>query len=393
MRFEFATATRIIFGRGTIQEVGPLAAEMGKSAFVVTGHSTKRAEPLIEQLDKYKIKHTLFNVTGEPTTTTVKKAVEQARRSKPDSVIGIGGGSVLDTGKVVAALLTNTGKLEEYLEVVGEGKPIKQCPQPYIAIPTTAGTGAEVTRNAVLGVPEHKVKVSMRSLLMLPRVALVDPELTYSMPPTLTASTGIDALTQLIEAYVSSKANPLIDGICREGIKRAGHSLRKAYEACPERSRRDGSNESAREDMSLASLFSGLALANAGLGAVHGFAGPLGGMIPAPHGVICARFLPHVMQANVQALKTRQADSPYLTRYDEVAQLLTGKAKAQASDGVVWIQKLCETLKVPKLSEFGLTENDFPQAIAKAKRSNSMKGNPIQLTDNELMEILKRANL
>jgi len=385
MRFEFATATRIIFGRGTIQEVGPLASEMGKSAFVVTGHSTKRAEPLIEQLDKYKIKHTLFNVTGEPTTIIVKEAVEQARRCKPDLVIGIGGGSVLDTGKVVAPLLTNTGKLEEYLEIAGEGKPIKQSTPPYIAIPTTAGTGAEVTRNAVLGVPEHKVKVSMRSLLMLPRVALVDPELTYSMPPTLTAGTGIDALTQLIEAYVSSKANPLIDGICREGIKRAGRSLRKAYQ--------DGSNESAREDMSLASLFSGLALANAGLGAVHGFAGPLGGMISAPHGVICTRFLPYVMQANVQALKTRQADSPYLTRYDEVAQLLTGKAKAQASDGVVWIQKLCETLKVPSLTEFGLTEDDFPQAIAKAKRSNSMKGNPIQLTDNELMEILKRANL
>lgn len=230
MRFEFATATRIIFGRGTIQEVGPSASEMGKSAFVVTGRSIKRAEPLLEQLDKHKIKHVTFNVTGEPTTTIVKEAVEQARQNKPDLVIGIGGGSVLDTGKVVAALLTNTGKLEEYLEVVGEGKPIKQSPLPYIAIPTTAGTGAEVTRNAVLGVPEQKVKVSMRSPLLLPRVAMVDSELTYSMPPALTASTGLDALTQLIEAYVSNKANPLIDGICREGIKRAGRSLRKAYE-------------------------------------------------------------------------------------------------------------------------------------------------------------------
>jgi alcohol dehydrogenase class IV len=392
-KFEFATATRIIFGRGTIREVGPLAAEMGSSAFVVTGNSKKRAEPLLEQLDKYKIKYILFNVAGEPTTMMVKEAVEQARRSKPDLVIGIGGGSVLDTGKVIAPLLTNTGRLEEYLEIVGDGKPIKQNPLPYIAIPTTAGTGAEVTRNAVLGVPEHKVKVSMRSLLMLPRVAVVDPELTYSMPPTLTASTGLDALTQLIEAYVSNKANPLMDGICREGIKRAGRSLRKVYEACPERSRRDNGNEAAREDMALASLFSGLALANAGLGAVHGFAGPMGGMISAPHGVICTRFLPYVMQANVEALKTRQADSPYLTRYDEVAQLLTGKERAQASDGVVWIQELCETLKVPSLTEFGLTEYDFPQAIAKAKRSNSMKGNPIQLTDNELMEILKRANL
>jgi len=412
MRFEFATATRIIFGRETIREVGPLSAEMGSSAFVVTGSSTKRAGPLVEQLDNYKIKHVMFNVTGEPTTTIVKEAIEQARLAKPDLVIGIGGGSVLDTGKVVAALLTNTGKLEEYLEIVGEGKPIKKSPLPHIAIPTTAGTGAEVTRNAVLGVPEQKVKVSIRSPLMLPRVAVVDPELTYSMPPALTASTGLDALTQLIEAYVSNKANPLTDGVCREGIKRAGRSLRKAYEACPERSRRDSGNPrvflsktraGAREDMALASLFSGLALANAGLGAVHGFAGPLGGMsilrstakdeISAPHGVICARFLPYVMQANVQTLKTRQADSPYLIRYDEVAQLLTGKAKAQASDGVVWIQELCETLKVPSLTKFGLKEQDFPEVVAKAKKSSSMKGNPIQLTDNELMEILKRANL
>jgi len=395
MRFEFATATRIIFGRGTIREVGPLSADMGSSAFVVTGSSTKRAGLLLEQLDKHRIKHVMFNVTGEPTTTIVKEAIEQARLTKPDLVIGIGGGSVLDTGKVIAALLTNTGRLEEYLEVVGDGKPIKQSPLPYIAIPTTAGTGAEVTRNAVLGVPEQKVKVSMRSPLMLPRVAVVDPELTYSMPPALTASTGLDALTQLIEAYVSNKANPLTDGICREGIKRAGRSLRKVYE--------DGSNEAAREDMSLASLFSGLALANAGLGAVHGFAGPLGGMsilrstakdeISAPHGVICARFLPYIMQANVQVLKTRQADSPYLTRYDEVAQLLTGKTKAQASDGVVWIQELCETLKVPPLTEFGLKEQDFPEVVAKAQKSSSMKGNPIQLTDNDLMEILKRANL
>jgi len=335
----------------------------------------------------------MFNVTGEPTTTIVKEAVEQARQNKLDLVIGIGGGSVLDTGKVVAALLTNTGKLEEYLEVVGEGKPINQSPLPYITIPTTAGTGAEVTRNAVLGVPEQKVKVSMRSPLMLPHVAVIDPELTYSMPPALTASTGLDALTQLIEAYVSNKANPLIDGVCREGIKRAGRSLRKAYE--------DSGNEAAREDMALASLFSGLALANAGLGAVHGFAGPLGGMISAgtppcgnpPHGVICARFLPYVMQANVQALKTHQADSPYLTRYDEVAQLLNCNTKAKAINGVTWVQELCETLKVPSLTKFGLKEQDFPEVVAKAKKSSSMKGNPIQLTDNELMEILKRANL
>ena len=262
MRFEFATASQIIFGPGTIREVAGEAAGMGKRAFVITGRSTERAGPLLEQLNKHAIEYVTFSVPTEPTTTIVTEAVKQAREAKSDLVIGIGGGSVLDTGKVIAAMLTNSGKLLDYLEVVGLGKPLKKTPVSYIAIPTTAGTGAEVTRNAVLAVPEKQVKVSMRSPLMLPRLAVVDPELTHSMPPSITAVTGLDALTQLIEAYVSNKANPMTDGICREGLKRAGRSLRQACE--------NGSDSNAREDMALASLFSGLALANAKLGAVHG---------------------------------------------------------------------------------------------------------------------------
>ncbi|MHC4604399.1 MAG: iron-containing alcohol dehydrogenase [Planctomycetota bacterium] len=383
MRFEFATATRIIFGQGTIQEVAPLAAEMGSCAFVVTGRTLQRAESLLEQLNNQGIKYVTFNVPGEPTTTIAKAGVRQARQAKSDLVISIGGGSALDTGKVIAAMLTNSGELEDYLEVVGRGKPLARSPVPHIAIPTTAGTGAEVTRNAVLGVPDHQVKVSMRSPFMLPRLAVVDPVLTYSMPPTVTASTGLDALTQLMEVYVSNKANALTDGICREGLRRAGRSLRQAYE--------NGSNRAAREDMAIASLFGGLGLANAKLGAVHGFAGPLGGMISAPHGVICARLLPFVCEANVQALQRRAADSPALARYDEIAQLLTGTTTAKAVDGVAWVQELCEALKVPPLTEFGLKEQDFPTVVAKAQKSSSMKGNPIILADDELMEILKRA--
>ncbi|MHC4559940.1 MAG: iron-containing alcohol dehydrogenase, partial [Planctomycetota bacterium] len=316
MRFEFATPTHIIFGPGTIRDVASLAVEMGKHAFVVTGRSLKRAGPLLKDLTKQGIEYTMFCINGEPTTTIAKKGIEKARRAKCDLVIGIGGGSALDSGKVIAAMLTNIGELEDYLEVVGDGKPLTQSPVPYIAIPTTAGTGAEVTRNAVLIVPEHQVKVSLRSPLLPPRLAVVDPVLTHSMPPSITASTGLDALTQLMEAYVSNKANPLTDGICREGLKRAGRSLLRAYE--------NSSNTAAREDMALASLFSGLALANAKLGAVHGFAGPLGGMICAPHGTICARLLPYVMETNVQALQNRKPDSPALARYDEIAQLLTG---------------------------------------------------------------------
>ena len=384
MRFEFATATRIIFGPGTISEAASLSGQMGKRAFVVTGRTAERAKPLLERLDKQVIESVTFNVSGEPTTTIATAAVKAARRAKCDLVISIGGGSVLDTGKVVAAMLNNSGELEDYLEVVGAGRPLTLNAAPHIAIPTTAGTGAEVTRNAVLSVPEHKVKVSMRSPFMLPRLAVVDPVLTHSMPPSVTASTGLDALTQLLEVYVSGQANPLTDGICREGLRRAGRSLRRAYE--------DGNDHDAREDMAMASLFSGLGLANAKLGAVHGFAGPLGGMYSAPHGDICARLLPFVMEANVQALRQRNAASPALAKYDEAARLLTGKHTAQAPDAVTWMQELCLALKVPSLARFGLKQQDFETIAAKAKKSSSMKGNPVELTNDELLNIIRAAN-
>jgi alcohol dehydrogenase class IV len=383
MDFEFATAGRIIFGSGAAQQIAPLAAQMGSHALVVTDMRVEGAQAIIEQLNQQGLECLTFEVDCEPTTDIIKSGAGQARQARRNLVIGIGGGSVLDTGKAIAAMLTNKGELEDYLEVVGKGRPLTEPPVPYIAVPTTAGTGAEVTRNAVLAVPEHGVKVSMRSPLMLPRVAVVDPVLTYSMPPAATASTGLDALTQVMEPYVSNKANPLTDGICREGLKLAARSLEKAYE--------DGSDAAAREDMSLASLFGGLALANAKLGAVHGFAGPLGGMIHAPHGVICARLLPHVMAMNVRALQSRAADSPALARYNEVAQLLTGKATARASDGVAWVQGLCEVLKVPPLTEYGLKQADFGAAVAKAQKASSMKGNPISLTADELTEILTNA--
>ncbi len=383
MRFEFATAGRIIFGPGTSKELAPIASQLGTRAFVVTGRTTDRARPLLEELKSKAVDYVTFNVPGEPTTTIVNSAVEQARRAQSDVVISLGGGSAIDTGKAVAAMLTNSGQLEDYLEVVGRGRQLTNRAAAHIAVPTTAGTGAEVTRNAVLGVPERGVKVSMRSELMLPRLAVVNPELTYSMPPEVTASTGLDALTQLMEAYVSNRANPMTDGICRQGLALAGRSLRQAYQ--------DGSNAAAREDMSVASLFSGLALANAGLGAVHGLAGPLGGMTSASHGVICARLLPIVCRVNVRALQSRAADSPALSRYDEIGQILTGKATARATGGVAWLQKLCAELNVPPLERFGLKEQDFPVVVNKAKKSSSMKGNPIELTDDELMEILENA--
>jgi alcohol dehydrogenase class IV len=298
-------------------------------------------------------------------------------------VIALGGGSAIDTGKAIAALAANPGDPLDYLEVIGKGRPLAHAPLPVIAIPTTAGTGAEVTRNAVLESPQHRVKVSLRSPLMLPRVALVDPELTRSVPPNITASTGMDALTQVIEPFVSARANPLTDSLCREGMTRAARALRRVYA--------DGDDADARADMALASLFGGLALANAGLGAVHGFAGPLGGMFHAPHGALCAALLPHVTAANIQALRQRQPQHPALARYDEIAVILTGDADARAADAVAWLGTLLADLNIPPLRAYHITPADFPAIVAASARASSMKANPIVLTDAELMAVLEAA--
>ena len=383
MRFEFATATRIIFGPGTLQQVGPLAAEMGRRALVVTGLTASREAPLIVELDAQGVASVIFSVAGEPTIETAQQGAQRAKEAACDMVIGIGGGSAMDTGKAIAALMTNGGDLLDYLEVIGKGQSLAKPSAPYIAIPTTAGTGAEVTRNAVLASPEHRVKVSLRSPSMLPRLALVDPELTYSLPPGITASTGLDALTQLIEPFVSVRANPVTDAFCREGMRRAARSLRRAYE--------HGDDAAAREDMALASLMGGLALANAGLGAVHGFASVIGGMFPAPHGAVCARLLPHVMAVNIKALEERKPESDTLSRYDELAQILTGNEKASARDGVTWVRELSEALRIPPLAAYGMTQDDWPSVIEKSAAASSMKANPIQLTADEMREILALA--
>jgi alcohol dehydrogenase class IV len=385
MQFQFATATRIVFGKGTSNDAITEAVHCGKKAFIVTGRNGSRVQPFIEQLDAQKIAVTTFQVAGEPTVPMVTEAAEAARSADCDMVISIGGGSVIDTGKAVAALLRNTGTLLDYLEVVGKGKKIEYPAAPFIAIPTTAGTGAEVAKNSVITSPEHHVKVSMRSPFMLPRCAIIDPELTFSLPPELTASTGLDALTQCIESYVSAKSNPLTDSLCREGIQRAARSLQTA---CT-----NGTNVAAREDMAVASLFSGLALANSGLGAVHGFAGPIGGMIEAPHGTVCALLLPHVIKANVKALHERDPHSHALERYLHVAQMVTGTTEASVSDGVTWIRQLCSSLPVPAADSIAVTRSLFPSVVAAAQKASSMKGNPVTLTEDELHEILENAFL
>ena len=298
-------------------------------------------------------------------------------------MIGFGGGSAIDAAKAIAALLTNGGELLDYLEVIGRAQPLARPSAPCIAIPTTAGTGSEVTRNAVLASPAHQVKVSLRSPHMLPRVALVDPELTFDLPPAVTAATGLDALTQLIEPFVSSRANPLTDAYCIDGIRRAARSLRRAVE--------NGRDATAREDLALASLFGGLALANAGLGAVHGFAAPIGGTFSAPHGAVCAALLPHVIDANRRALRERAPTHPALSRYDEIARLITSRSDASATDLVRWTQRLTTDLEIPSLASYGITREHVPALIGAAANASSMKANPIALTPPELTAILEAA--
>ena len=383
MRFEFATAARIIFGEGAVREVAPAAAAMGRRALLVAGATPGRTAFLAPLLEAAGVSSVPFAVPGEPTVDLVRTGTARARAEACDLVIALGGGSAIDAGKALAAMLANPGDPLDYLEVIGAGRPLRQPSVPFIAIPTTAGTGSEVTRNAVLASPEHRVKASLRAAGMLPRLAVVDPELTFDLPRSVTASTGLDALTQCIEPYVSVRANPMTDLVCVEGIRRAALALPRVWD--------NGADRAARSEMAWASLLGGMALANAALGAVHGFAAPIGGMFPAPHGAVCAALLPHVMEANVQALRERAAGAEPLRRYDEIARLLTGQSHATAEDGVRWVAALCRKLEVPPLRAYGLDEAAIPDLVSKAAAASSMKGNPIALTSEELRRIVSAA--
>jgi alcohol dehydrogenase class IV len=382
MNFEFATASRIIFGEGKRQALGGVIAEVGRRVLVVQGRDKEgRLGWLKEILADGRIEYSTVRVLSEPGISLVEEGAKEARERHCDVVIGVGGGSAIDAGKAIAALATNEAPALEYLEVVGKGKPLTETPLPFIAVPTTAGTGAEVTRNAVLWSKEHGLKVSLRSAKMLPAVAVVDPELTYGVPAEITAYTGLDALTQLIEPFLCTKANPVTDALCREAMPRVAKSLRVAYG--------DGANGEARREMALGSLFGGLALANAGLGAVHGFAAPMGGMFAAPHGAICAALLPGALAVNLRVVRERKPEKA--SRFDEMARLITGSGSARGEDGVKWVEELCDELKVRRLGEYGVTPGSYDPLCERAAQASSMKANPVELKREELREILERA--
>jgi len=377
--FSFATATRIVFGENSLQTVPEIGIVREKTVMLVTGSKLERA-PKLTDIFPPKTQIHFYQINGEPTIQMIDGGVSLARETGCEVVIGLGGGSVIDAAKAIAAMVPNRGELLDYLEVIGKGKALTEKPLPCIAIPTTAGTGAEVTKNSVIKSVENHVKVSLRSDYMYPTVAVVDPLLTHSMSPELTASTGVDALTHLMETFVSNQSNPFIDMICREGLKRVSRSLLTAFHY--------GKNSEARADMAMASMLGGMALANVKLGAVHGFAGPMGGMFPIPHGTVCASLMSATMEMNLEALTEKNGD---LSKYTELAQILTGSSLAKAEDGIVWAENLVGELCIPPLSSFGITEKDFPELVAKAKVSSSMKGNPMELDDSQLKWILEKS--
>ncbi|MBW2260722.1 MAG: iron-containing alcohol dehydrogenase [Deltaproteobacteria bacterium] len=379
----FRSAGEIVFGRGTLERIGGIAAGLGSRAMVVRGGRHLDASRNIARLEALLgdtgVEAIFFTVRGEPDVEVVDGAAEAARGARCDLVIGIGGGSALDAAKAVAGLLTSGGSALDYMEVVGRGRTIDRPAAPLVAVPTTAGTGTEVTKNAVITSREKSFKASMRSPHLVPAVALVDPALTDFMPRRVTAATGLDALTQLVEAYVTRKANPLTDALALQGITLASRSLVRACD--------NGDDHEARDDMALAALLSGLCLANAGLGAVHGFAAPLGAAFPVPHGVACAALLPHVMEANVAALRREDAGGPALARYDRVAVAL---GAGDADGAVALARELVQKLEIPPLSRYGIGEGDVAVLVERARQASSMKGNPVALGDKVLADVLRR---
>jgi len=390
MNFEHFSVPRIVFGKGRFQETGTVAATFGRKALIVT-HDSASALPLTDRLAALLrsagVTAEVHRVAGEPEVKDVDAGIATAQASNAEVLIGLGGGSAIDAAKAMAGVLANGGSALDYMEVIGQGKKITVPAVPWIAVPVTAGTGAEVTRNAVIGFKEKHFKASLRSELLMARVALIDPELHIKVRPEVTARCGMDALTQCLEAFVSQKAQPLSDQAALDGLHRAARSLRRAYQK--------GDDVEARGEMALAALCGGIALTNAGLGAVHGFAAPLGAQIPVPHGTVCAALLPHVMETNVKALREAGTATAALDRYAEIGRVLSGQPKLDRDEameaGVAAAKALVRDLQIPALGSFGLKNEDVPAIVERARKASSMRYNPVDLDEETLTYILRAA--
>ncbi len=384
MKFTFATAGRIFFGVGEAEEQGPaLSAVLGPRWLAVCGGHPDRHARWAQQLAARPELH-WFAVAGEPSVVTIEAGLEAVRACAATGVLAIGGGSAIDAAKAIAALAGQPGPWQDHLEIVGRGLPLLRPGLPCAALPTTAGTGAEVTRNSVILVPEKYWKVSLRHDYLLPRLVIVDPMLTLGLPPEITAATGLDALTQLIEPYTTPSATPITDSLCREAIPRAARALPLVC--------REGSHLAGRTDMAFASLCGGLALANAKLGAVHGLAAVLGGVTGISHGEICARLLPEVTAANIRKLRQSNAQASALLRYAEIAQWVTCEKSAGAEELVVWLRNLLAELPLPVWRGWRLESSAYPTIAVQAQKASSMQGNPVALSQQELVDILERTS-
>ena len=378
MQFSFQTATNIIFKSYATKNLKDTIKPYGKRILLVLGKNMKRHQEIIDQLlTMYTVD--LFQVPYEPTLTLVLEGVKKAKVCKCDVVLAIGGGSVIDTAKAISALTVQEGDVLDYLEIVGKGKPLMHKPIPFIAVPTTSGTGAEVTKNAVILVEEKHLKVSLRSDMMLPTLAIIDPSLTLSLPKEMTAYTGMDAITQIIEPYVSLFANPLTDSLIEKALPYSA-SLIKAYQ--------HGNSLKAKEEMAYLSLIGGLSLANAKLGAVHGFAGVLGGMFKLPHGLLCAQLLPSVTKENIKALESHDINHPTLKKYTVIAQKMMSNMEVNYQDLGLHLENMLTELNIPRKNKHRLSFEMINNIIEIAKSSSSMKGNPIDLEDEVLKRIL-----
>lgn len=388
--FTIAALPAIVFGDGTRRRLPELAAQFGSKVLLVTGATSFVQSPawpeLLDGLAARHLHQAHMTVSGEPSPALVDGAAAQFRGAGIDVVIGIGGGSVLDAAKAIAGLLRVDNSVMDYLEGVGPELPYQGPSVPFIAVPTTAGTGSEATKNAVLSEHgEHSFKKSFRHDQLVARYAVIDPELLATCPPALIAADGMDALTQLLESYVSLKANPFTDALALSGIAAVRDSLLAWHAGA-------GDVAAHRRNMAYAALLSGITLAQVGLGSVHGLASPLGAFFPMPHGVVCGTLVAACSETNIRALRQRAPHSPALAKYAELGRLLTQSPRLDDEAACAALLELLaawtQRLQLPRLSRYGMTAADIPRVVANC-RGSSMKTNPLVLDDAEVAAILE----
>jgi alcohol dehydrogenase class IV len=384
--FHFARLPRIIFGKGKISEIQGIIRGYGREALLVTGKSSfmnsQYGAMLLSSFEENRIAVNRISISSEPSPEKIDEAVLFCRFRKPDVVIAIGGGSVMDAGKAISAMLTQTGSVFDYLEGVGS-KESDGSKVPFIAVPTTSGTGSEATKNAVISmVGANGFKRSLRHDNFVPDIAIVDPELTLNCPPDITAASGMDCFTQLTEAYLSDKSNQYTDAFAFEGLKAVKSSLVQCVT--------DGSDIEVRTGMSFAALTSGICLANAGLGVVHGFASSIGARFHIPHGFICGTLMAVSNELNVSMLRKSGKNPEALKKYAKLGELfldVENKTDDYYIDGfIAYLQKITSELRLPGLKAEGVKEEDIEEIC----RSTDCKNNPVKLSKDDLMEILTK---